>query len=112
MMLTATNSFIAEPVAGLFAIDHLLATRLEKINNRYTGRYLGTPTFQQGKVTNLQQWLNQHPGYQMGQAVFFSDSHNDIPLLEAVGKAVAVHPDKQLEAEAKKRNWPIIYFSQ
>ena len=111
MIITATNRFITEPIAKLFAIDHLMATQVEQVDGQYTGRYLGTPTFQQGKLTNLRDWLKQHPNHSLDRSTFFSDSHNDIPLMQVVAKAVAVHPDRTLEAEAKARNWPIIYFS-
>ena len=112
MIITATNAFITQPVTELLRVDHLLATRVEMKNNRYTGRYLGTPTFQHGKVTNLEQWLQQHADHTMEQTLFFSDSHNDLPLMRRVAKAVAVHPDPQLQQYAQQSRWPIIYFSE
>jgi len=107
IIISATNSFITEPIAELLEIPHLLATRPEIIDNRYTGKYLGTPTFKEGKVTVLNEWLNQK-NYDLGVSYFYSDSINDLPLLEAVGYPVAVNPDDALSAIACERRWPIL----
>jgi len=111
VIITATNRFITEPIAGLYGIEHLLATEPEIVDNRYTGRYLGTPTYQEGKVTVLQAWLDEH-GTSLEGAYFYSDSMNDISLLELVDNPVAVNPDDELEAIAKTRGWPILDLRQ
>lgn len=107
MIITATNRFVTEPIAELFNIPILLATEPEFIDGAFTGRYLGIPTFQQGKVHALQQWLDEE-GRMTSALHFYSDSHNDLPLLEHVDHPVAVDPDPQLAAAARKRGWPMI----
>lgn len=107
MIITATNRFVTEPIAELFNIPILLATAPEFVDGAFTGNYVGIPTFQQGKVQALQQWLDEEG--QMTTAMhFYSDSHNDLPLLEHVDHPVAVDPDPQLTIAARERNWPII----
>ena len=107
MIITATNRFVTEPIAALYGIDHLLATTPEFRDGRYTGRYAGTPCFQSGKVTRLAEWLAQH-GETLDGSWFYSDSHNDLPLLETVRHPVAVDPDERLNREAEQRGWPVI----
>jgi HAD superfamily hydrolase (TIGR01490 family) len=107
MIITATNRFVTEPIARLFGVDHLIATDPELLNNRYTGRISGVPSFQAGKVTRLNHWL-EHSSESLEGAFFYSDSHNDLPLLELVDTPVAVDPDKTLEAFAKERGWKIL----
>ncbi len=112
MIVTATNDLIARPVAELFAIDELLATEAEIAGGAITGRIRGTPCFQQGKASKLAHWLAHH-GESLGlagldRAVFYSDSANDLPLLELVGEPVAVHPDERLASVARQRGWKII----
>lgn len=107
VIITATNRFITEPIAQLFGVDHLLATEPERRAGEYTGRVAGTPCFQEGKLTRLREWLDQ-PTDQLAEATFYSDSRNDLPLLEAVGRAVAVNPDDALAEIARERGWPIM----
>ncbi|WP_375176754.1 histidinol-phosphatase [Marinobacter mobilis] len=107
MIITATNHFVTEPVAELLGIEHLIATNPEQVNGRYTGRVAGTPSFQDGKVTRLQEWLDYHNASLEG-AWFYSDSHNDIPLLEKVCHPVAVDPDPTLQRLAQQKGWDII----
>ena len=107
IIISATNFFITEPIAELLEIPHLLATRPEIIDNRYTGNYLGTPTFKEGKVTVLNEWLEQQP-YQLSDSYFYSDSINDLPLLEQVSHPVAVNPDENLSTIARQKQWPIL----
>lgn len=104
MILTATSRFITEPIAQRLGIDTLLATEPEQVNNRYTGRIAGTPCFREGKLTRLREWLAGREAH----LTFYSDSRNDLPLLEAAQTAVAVDPDDTLRAEAQRRGWPII----
>lgn len=107
LIISATNLFITEPIAALLEVPTVLATEPEVIDNRYTGRYLGTPTYQQGKVTVLRQWLAE-TGHDLDGSYFYSDSINDLSLLEIVDHPVAVHPDAELGAIAAARGWQII----
>ncbi len=110
VIITATNRFITEPIAKAFNIDDLLATEPEKNNNGYTGNVTGTPCFQSGKVTHLETWLDEHD-LDLDDSWFYSDSHNDIPLLEKVTYPVAVNPDTKLEAHAQELGWPILHLN-
>jgi len=107
LIITATNSFITAPIAREFGIDNLLATEPEIINNQYTGQVSGTPCFQEGKVTRLNEWLQQ-TGYTLENSWFYSDSHNDIPLLEKVSFPIAVDPDAKLAEYALHKGWKIL----
>jgi HAD superfamily hydrolase (TIGR01490 family) len=107
LVITATNRFVTEPIVKLYGIEYLLATTPEFANGRYTGRFQGEPCFQHGKVMQLQAWLKD-TGETLHGSWFYSDSHNDIPLLELVDNPVAVDPDAQLEDYARRANWPII----
>lgn len=107
MIITATNRFVTEPIAQLLGVEHLLATEPQVIDNRYTGRVSGTPCFRDGKVTRLRQWLSLH-GANLRDSWFYSDSHNDMPLLELVSNPVAVDPDETLSWHAQQKNWRII----
>lgn len=107
VIITATNSFITRPIAHAFGITHLLATEPKIINGRYTREVEGTPCFQHGKVTRLQQWLENRTETLAG-SYFYSDSHNDLPLLEMVDNPVAVDPDDTLRAVAEQRGWHIM----
>jgi HAD superfamily hydrolase (TIGR01490 family) len=107
MIITATNAFVTRPIADLLGIEILLATEPELINNQYTGKVEGEPTFQQGKVSRLDDWLKKNNATLEG-SYFYSDSRNDIPLLEKVDHPVAVDPDDMLRKHAEQRQWPII----
>ena len=109
VIITATNSFVTGPIAEAFAVDHLIATEPEIVNGQYTGKVSGTPCFQQGKITKLNEWLEQ-TGKNLEGSYFYSDSHNDLPLLELVTNPVAVDPDDQLKTIAQERNWEIKTF--
>lgn len=104
MIITATNRFVTEGIARSFGIEHLLATEPEISNGRYTGTIKGIPCFQRGKVQRLNQWLTDN-NKDLKQSWFYSDSHNDIPLLEQVTYPVAVDPDSKLAQYAAERNW-------
>jgi HAD superfamily hydrolase (TIGR01490 family) len=109
-IITATNSFITGPIAREFGVAHLIATEPETRDGRFTGRVAGTPCFREGKITRLEQWLG---GLGRGRGDFteifcYSDSHNDLPLLERATRPVAVDPDERLAAEARRRGWPVI----
>lgn len=107
LIITATNSFLTAPIAAMLGIEHLIATDPEFKEGRYTGRVAGTPSFQQGKVERLKVWLAQHK-HSLEGSIFYSDSHNDIPLLEIVDTAVAVDPDPKLQAVAELRGWKVL----
>jgi HAD superfamily hydrolase (TIGR01490 family) len=107
LVITATNRFVTEPIVALYGIEHLIATTPEVVDGRFTGRFVGTPCFRQGKVTRLHEWLEQNDGNLAG-SWFYSDSHNDEPLLALVDQPVAVDPDETLLAIARQRGWPVI----
>lgn len=107
LIITATNEFVTRPIASALGIEDLIACQGKKVDGRYTGEPLGTPSYAEGKVTRLQQWLVGRE-LSMEQAWFYSDSHNDLPLLKKVGRPVAVDPDLRLRAQADARGWPII----
>lgn len=107
VVITATNSFITRPIVDLYGIEHLLATEPERDGERYTGGVTGIPCFQDGKVKVLERWLSgRHLG--LDDSSFYSDSHNDLPLLSRVTWPTAVDPDEILEAHARQRAWPVI----
>lgn len=107
LIITATNLFVTGPIAVELGIEHIIATELEMIDGRYTGNVSGIPCFREGKVQRLELWLQQH-NETLSDSWFYSDSHNDIPLLEAVDHPVATDPDDQLARHAKTCGWPII----
>jgi len=107
VVITATNRFITSPIVGLYGIEHLLATEPEMVDGRYTGGVAGIPCFQDGKVRVLEDWV---AGRQLSleDSCFYSDSHNDLPLLKRVTWPTAVDPDEILEAHARQQDWPVI----
>jgi HAD superfamily hydrolase (TIGR01490 family) len=107
VIVTATNRFITGPIAELYGVGHLLATEPEIVAERFTGRVNGVPCFRDGKVLQLRTWLEKH-SMTLDDSWFYSDSHNDLPLLQAVSHPVAVDPDEVLERHARDRHWKII----
>jgi len=109
-IITATNSFVTGPIAREFGIPHLIATDPEEIDGRFTGEVAGTPCFREGKVTRIEAFLEAHGTRldQLESSWFYSDSHNDLPLLEKVRHPVAVDPDSTLRAHANAKGWPVI----
>ncbi|MCP4390035.1 MAG: HAD family hydrolase [Gammaproteobacteria bacterium] len=107
LIISATNLFITEPIAELLQVPTILSTEPEIVDNRYTGRYLGTPTYREGKVTVLGEWLTS-TDHNLDGSFFYSDSINDLALLEQVDNPIAVHPDDELKAIAESRDWKII----
>lgn len=107
VVITATNQFITGPIVELYDIPHLLATEAEILDDRYTGKVSGIPCFQNGKVTRLSDWLEENR-HSLDNSWFYSDSHNDLPLLNRVTHPVAVDPDEVLEEHARTNDWPII----
>ncbi len=104
LVITATNRFVTKPIVAKYGIDNLLATEPEVKNNRYTGKVLGEPCFQAGKIAHLDLWLEK-TGENLEAAYFYSDSHNDLPMLELVDNPVVVHGDEQLIQVAADRGW-------
>ena len=107
VVITATNRFITDPIVELYDIPHLLATEPEMQDHQYTGKVAGIPCFRDGKVIRLSDWLVENR-QSLQDSWFYSDSHNDLPLLEKVTHPVAVDPDEILERHARDRDWPII----
>ncbi len=107
IIITATNTFITAPIAKRLGIEHLLATLPEQRNGFYTGDVTGIPCYREGKVERLALWLTEHHENLTG-SFFYSDSHNDLPLLGQVEHPVAVDPDDQLRAYATQHGWPIL----
>lgn len=107
LIITATNGFITRPIAKRLGVDDILATDPEVIDGIHTGNFIGTPCFQAGKITNLHEWL-KYNNHSLTGAYFYSDSINDLPLLELVDTPIAVDPDDRLAAIATERNWKII----
>jgi len=107
VVITATNRFITSPIVELYGVPHLLATEPEILNDQYTGKVTGTPCFQDGKVERLTEWLDENR-QSLQDSWFYSDSHNDLPLLNKVTHPVAVDPDEILERHAGDHDWPII----
>ncbi len=110
-IVTATNEFVTRPIAEAFGVPHLIAVELERdAQGQVTGEIKGTPSFREGKITRVQQWLAQ-----MGKSLndfprstFYSDSTNDLPLLEWVTHPVATNPAEALKAIAQQKGWPIL----
>lgn len=107
LVITATNYFVTEPIVALFKIENMLATMPEMVNGRFTGEFEGIPCFQDGKVKRLQQWLSTN-NMNSEDSWFYSDSHNDLPLLSFVDHPVAVDPDDKLKQHANHEGWPVI----
>jgi HAD superfamily hydrolase (TIGR01490 family) len=112
-IVTATNEFITAPIAQAFGVPHLIATQVEtNAQGEFTGRPQGLPSFREGKVTRVQQWL---AALGLGlesftSSFFYSDSLNDLPLLAKVSHAIAVNPDPRLAAHAREMGWPVVHL--
>jgi HAD superfamily hydrolase (TIGR01490 family) len=107
LVITATNRFVTEPIVKLYGIDNLLATTPEFIDGSYTGKFIGSPCYQAGKIKHLEDWLIGS-SETLHNSWFYSDSHNDLPLLNLVDNPVAVDPDDILLETANNANWPVI----
>ena len=107
-IVTATNSFISKVSADYFEIKNLLASEPEFIINKFTGKLSGEPCFQEGKVKKVKEWMKLNNYNNYDDIYFYTDSHNDIQLLEYCTKPIAVDPDKILEDLSKKNNWQIM----
>ena len=110
VIVTATNSFVTWPIAREFGVENLIATEPEEVDGEFTGRVDGTPAFREGKVERLKQWLKEHDlTWDMFDETWcYSDSLNDLPLLEIVSDPVAVDPDETLKEHALEEGWQVI----
>jgi HAD superfamily hydrolase (TIGR01490 family) len=110
LIVTATNRFVTETIATEFGIKYLIGTEPEEINGEFTGKVFGTPSFREGKITRLQEWLQARGlgWHSFGTTRFYSDSLNDLPLLNKVKEPIAVDPDDTLRAHAVAQGWPVI----
>lgn len=108
-IVTATNRFITAPIAAELGVPNLLATDIEEADGVFTGKARGTPTFREGKIRRVREWLaGLGTRLEDYESWFYSDSHNDLPLLERVTHPVAVDPDATLRSLARERGWPLI----
>ena len=109
VIATATNSFVTRPIADLFGIKNLIATEFIIRDNKFTGEVDGVPCFREGKVLKVEEWIKEN-GYNLLDATFYSDSFNDLPLLEKVKTAIVVDGDDKLIEKAKHNEWQCISF--
>jgi HAD superfamily hydrolase (TIGR01490 family) len=109
-LVTATNSFVTGPIARAFGIEHLIATVPACENGVFTGQARGVPAFREGKIVRVESWLEAMGLYwgNFSETWFYSDSHNDLPLLEKVSHPVAANPDERLSQAARERGWEIL----
>jgi len=107
VVITATNRTVVAPIVEKFGIADLICSETEIIDGKYTGNLVDEPCMGSGKVSKLKRWMNQN-NENLNGAIFYSDSHNDLPLLNLVSHPVAVDPDDTLKTTAKDKNWPII----
>lgn len=107
VIITSTNDFITRPIAAEFGVENLIATQAEIVDGQFTGKVSGTPCYRHGKVERLRAWMQEH-GETLAGSWFYSDSHNDLPLLELVDHPVAVNPEPGLRERAQLLGWPII----
>jgi len=104
LVITASNTFVTKPIVEMYGIEHLLATEPEFVSGRFTGKVSGIPCFQSGKIDNLMPWLEKNNENLIG-SYFYSDSHNDLPLLELVDNPVVINGDPILIAAANENGW-------
>ncbi len=107
IIITATNTLVTQPIADRLGVEHLIGCEAELKDGRYTGKPEGVPSFGEGKVRRIKTWCAEHQ-ILFEDAVFYSDSHNDLPLLREVARAIAVDPDDLLRVEAQQCGWEII----
>jgi HAD superfamily hydrolase (TIGR01490 family) len=108
LLASATNSVIVEPIAKRLGFKNIVSTEVEIIDEIYTGKVLGIPALSEGKLIKVKEWMLQNSIESFDNTSFYSDSINDLPLLAAVSKPVAVNPDDMLRKECRKRSWEII----
>jgi HAD superfamily hydrolase (TIGR01490 family) len=108
LLASATNSVLVEPIARRLGFENIVATEVEIIDGVYTGKVYGRPALGQGKLTKVEEWASQNNIKDFKDAIFYSDSINDLPLLSKVGVPIAVNPDDQLRNLSIKNNWEVI----
>ena len=109
VIATATNDFVTRPIADLFNVQRLIATEFEIKNQQFTGKVIGTPCFREGKLNKVQKWVDDN-NFDLSRASFYSDSFNDLPLLEKVKTPVIVDGDDKLVEIGKNRDWDCVSF--
>ena len=107
VIVTATNDFVTQPIADRLGIPTLIATRAELVDGAYTGKVCGIPCFKEGKIDRVKEWLLS-TDQSFEHTTFYSDSYNDLPLMEYADTAIAVTPDDRLRAHAERLHWPVI----
>ena len=109
-VVTATNSFVTSPIARAFGVPHLIATDPEDVSGRYTGKIAGTPSFKHGKVIRVNDWLAgmERCRVDFDKSYYYSDSLNDLPLLEVVTHPIVTNPSEGLLRVARDRDWPVL----
>jgi HAD superfamily hydrolase (TIGR01490 family) len=110
VLITAMHRFLVEPIAEELAIKDVIASEAEVVDGRFTGRVAGTPCFREGKIACLREWLASRglDFRDVSESWFYSDSHNDVPLLSLVTHPVCVNPDRKLAAHAQRLGWPVL----
>ena len=108
LLASATNSVIVEPIAKRLGFKNIVSTEVEIIDEIFTGKVLGIPALSEGKLIKVKEWMLQNSIESFDNTSFYSDSINDLPLLAAVSRPVAVNPDDMLREECRKRSWEII----
>ena len=106
MLLTSATPYVAEPLAAELAIPHVLCTRLAVENGRFSGSLLPPTCYGVGKVHHAERFAEAH-GIDLAQSSFYTDSYSDLPMLQRVGRPVAVNPDRRLSRYARRQGWPI-----
>ena len=109
IIATATNDFVTRPIADIFDVSVLIATEFEIKDNAFTGRVVGAPCFRDGKLNKVTKWISDN-NFDLSQASFYSDSFNDLPLLERVKKPVIVDGDDKLKEIGRNKNWECVSF--
>ena len=109
VIATATNDFVTRPIADLFNVQTLIATEFEIINQQFTGKVIDAPCFREGKLNKVQKWVDDN-NFDLSKASFYSDSFNDLPLLEKVKTPVIVDGDDKLVEIGKNRDWDCVSF--
>lgn len=109
IIATATNNFVTRPIADLFNVRTLIATEFEIKNEQFTGKVIDTPCFREGKLNKVQKWVDDN-NFDLSKASFYSDSFNDLPLLEKVKTPIIVDGDEKLVEIGKNRDWDCVSF--
>ncbi len=109
IIATATNDFVTRPIADLFGVDTLIATEFETIENCFTGNIVGIPCFREGKLQKVTKWAKKN-NFDLSEATFYTDSFNDLPLLQKVKYPIIVDGDDKLKVIGERNNWKCMSF--